>query len=85
MKPKHCSATLNAGRTVMALQAEWLTAQPKAGDSVTARTLQAIVELDRDAIDPVNAGGVVHNASALHTTPPAHQKPAKQHFDLYYK
>jgi hypothetical protein len=52
---------------------------------VTARMRQAIVDLDRDAIDPGNAGGFVHNASALHTTPPAHQKQVKQHSDSYYK
>jgi hypothetical protein len=32
-----------------------------------------------------DAGGVVHNASALHTTPPAQQKPPRWTFDLSYK
>ena len=29
--------------------------------------------------------GFVHNASALHTTPPAHQKPRKRTFHLFRK
>lgn len=32
-----------------------------------------------------DAGGFVHNASALHTTPPAQQKPPRWTFDLSYK
>jgi hypothetical protein len=32
-----------------------------------------------------HTGGFVHNASALHTTPPAPQKPARWTFDLFYK
>ncbi len=32
-----------------------------------------------------DTGGFVHNASALHTTPPAHQKPPRWTFDLFYQ
>jgi hypothetical protein len=32
-----------------------------------------------------DTGGFVHNASALHTTPPAQQKPARWTFNLFYK